>query len=178
MYGFRKVAARVRAATLWVAMIVSGCAGQSIHDLNLDPVVISLDALPKLCERIDTPRTTRYYELASPSQFWPTYEAKLEGVTFLIGVDEARGPRRGDRKVHYIATYESQFRTPEGASVGLTPAQLGELTNEQLRCETGWACFVALPSGWSAAFAESYPPTQSPTKVKWFFKRQHGCPAA
>lgn len=139
-----------------LALCLSVFVPLSIHgaDKPMPPLtrpVLSLRSVPELCELIRVPKSSPMLELASPSQFWPSYALNLEGIIYSIGVDTGISLPEGDNRVRYVATSTPEFRTPEGVGVGFTVQQLKSVTSAKPRCETGWACFVPLPSGWNAA---------------------------
>jgi hypothetical protein len=108
--------------------------------------------------------------LSSPSQFYPSYDLCINGISFDVGVDE-----RGT--VVYVATQDSSFATPEGAKVGITLAEVLALTSGTVVTEQGWGHYVVLPSGWNVGFAEGSGLTDGAllpgSRARWLFAKHH-----
>jgi hypothetical protein len=121
--------------------------------------------LPRLCEKVD-PLSAGEAVLVQSAQIWPSYDLVVDGVTYTIAVS------RPESEVRYIATSDPGFQTDEGFTID---SVLGEILNapSRLQHEPGWGYYVDLPSGWSAGFDFSKPPTEG-TTVGWFFQRRSG----
>jgi hypothetical protein len=129
------------------------------------PVMIALKEAPRLCDRVKPTKKTNISLASSPSQFWPSYDARVGNVTFSIGIDASQ-------LIQYIQTTSSEFRTPDGVDFGWTYERLRTTFKNDAICETGWACFVELPSGWKAAVGGMTSGSVQPAdKVGLFFLR-------
>ena len=106
--------------------------------------------------------------LVSPSQFLPSKEFNENGQAFVLGFDALK-------RVAFIETTDTSFRSPEGLTVGSTRHQVEKAGALPAVLEAGWAHYMELPSGWSAVFespkrADSRRIPRN-ARVLWFFKR-------
>ena len=140
------------------------------------PPPILLSSLPVLCEVVDPEIRSETMTLSSSGQFLPHYVTTIDDIEFSLGLDSL------DR-IRFLATDDSSFVTPDQVQVGWTRETLELEFKAEVTCERGWACFLALPSGWHAAFrvadeitsgkAIAYR-TRMPSEedaVTWFFRR-------
>jgi hypothetical protein len=138
------------AAVILCSALATACASSRPFWDCVTPL-IQVSALPQLGETLADPGPTCTRELVSPSQMWPSYDADVDGVRYTLGVD-------GERRVHYVATHDRAFRTPEGWKTG-------DLAPEgTVRREAGWGDFVALASGWNAFIGND-------GRIVFFFRR-------
>jgi hypothetical protein len=73
--------------------------------------------------------------------------------------------------IDYIESNDPNFKTSEGARVGMKCQELRKLCDENyVVYEKGWAKYVKLQSGWNAAFAFDKKVTKD-SKVLFLFKR-------
>ena len=137
----------------------------------------------------DTAKYSNALIMVNSSTFSPRYLLESDGITYHLGVSGdlifARVPYRlgvtvtgdpvknGDT-INYISTRDSDFKTQEGVRIGMTYQDLLDLGFGGLSSMPGWAQWVDLPSGWSAAFCEGSACTDvevSPSsKIKWLFR--------
>ena len=128
------------------------------------PPRIAVKALPKPCDilKVDVETSVRF--ASSPSQTWPSYEVEVGGIVYVLGVDK-------NKRVRFIHTIARQFRTPEGVEIGWTYDRLQKTFKREATCERGWACFVRLPSGWTASFMKFSGSVEPKETVGSFFQR-------
>lgn len=86
--------------------------------------------------------------LVSSSQFsYGVAEVLLRGVHYTLGVDR-------DQTVMYVSTEDQDFVSPEGVRIGQRYEDVRQVAASDLIRERGWAFYMALPSGWNAAFVQ------------------------
>lgn len=98
----------------------------------------------------------------------PAYEVEYNGLEFTVCAYE-------DMLIHHVSSNDTHFRTPEGIAVDESLKNVLEISKGKLVRERGWAFYVSLKSGWSAAFVQGESMTEgdlSPdAKVSFLFKR-------
>lgn len=79
-----------------------------------------------------------------------------------------------DGKVNYMATYDTNFVTPDYVKVSTTFKEIKELQKVEIGTLPGWGYFVHLKSGWNAAFCVDKTCTgrdlEDSDSVKWIYK--------
>ena len=165
----------MRCSSLVPACAISMVAVWSSQAIPQDlppPARILIEEVPALCEiiRVGTHSVSTWQVLSSPSQTWRAYKAEVRGIPFTVGVDDTN-------RVRFVTTPSHEFQTPEGVDHSWSYERLRKTFNKEARCETGWACFVELPSGWNARFAgfKMVPPVEMSSAIGSFFKRAEGC---
>jgi len=129
-----------------IAALLASCA--SLPSMFVEPP-IKVARLPELGEQLSDLPPTGIRTIASSSQTWRSYEAKVNGIAFTIGVDDWS-------RVHYIATSDESFTSPEGLHRGdVMLAAIKAAPNETVREESGWGTYIRLPSGWYAFIDDS-----------------------
>jgi hypothetical protein len=131
-------------------------------DVEAPPIEITY--VPTLCETVTPSTKSRVQLIVQSAQTWPSYQLVVGSARYVIGLEKNR--------VRYIGVSDPKFKTSEGLSVASTFAEVLQASPDKGSNEPGWAYFVPLRSGWSAAFKAS-----APTKaqlVSWFFKRCEG----
>ena len=123
--------------------------------------------LPSLCEKVQPPQGG-FQILVQAAQSWPAYILTHEGLSYTVGVSKP------ENEVRYIDTSDTRFRTSEGLSVTNTLADATRASSAPVQYETGWAYYVDLPSGWSAAFEPTESPPSEMRRIRWFFRRRTG----
>jgi len=146
-----------------------GWATQVVPQSGAHAVEVTLKANPAMCDRINPSNETSVYLASSPSQLWPSYDARVGKVRFTIGVDDSL-------RVVFIRPESPQFRSPEGVGPEWTYERLRSTFKKEGTCELGWDCFFELPSGWNAVFAMPLERTlgrgvEPGDKVSSFFRR-------
>jgi hypothetical protein len=115
----------------------------------------------------DTAAYQSNYIMTGPSQLWPRWVTRVDGIEYELGVDDSG-------YVKYIQALDTAFVTPEGLSVRNTLEDVRDFTEEEIVCYRGWLCYVRLPSGWKAVISElaldpeSWPPSE--IRIQFFFK--------
>jgi hypothetical protein len=98
-----------------------------------------------------------------------SYEVR-HGVHYTVATDSAK-------VIEYVSTSDPAFRTPEGLAAGDTLEKVLAAAKSEVVREPGWAFYVRLPSGWSAAFVQGQSMTEgelpASAGVCFFFKREH-----
>lgn len=140
---------RFAVVVLFLSALLPSCASRPFVDCVTPLITVS--AVPQLGETLANLEPTCTRTLVSPSQFWPSYDADVDGVRYTIGVDD-------DRRVRFVSTSDRAFVAPESLKVG-DPAPAGTIHREP-----GWGDFVSLASGWNAF-------TGNDGRIVFFFRR-------
>jgi hypothetical protein len=111
------------------------------------PPELELDHLPRLCERIDGAPDSKFRLPLPGAEEWPVYRVLWEAREFRVALDPEA------HRVRILSAEDPEFRTPAGIHLGSTLREVREKAAEEVRCGSGWNCFAALPSGWSAGFS-------------------------
>ncbi len=168
--------------TLASVVAIQGASPDSKYEPR-EPPAIQLSSVPELCEVVNPEIASETVTLSSSAQFRPLYVTTIGGIEYSLGLDDLN-------RVRYIAVDDPLFVTTDGVKAGWTRGQLESEFEVEIRCEPGWACFLALPSGWHAAFrvfdkitigeAVDYR-TRAPSEddaAVWFFQRGACGPSA
>ncbi|MCB1036833.1 MAG: hypothetical protein KDD47_23610 [Acidobacteria bacterium] len=116
--------------------------------------------------------------MESAASFAPAYSLHLEGVAYSVVAG------RQSEELTFIVTTDTAFLTPEGAAIGQEFQTLLADHGGELRQETGWACYLCLPSGWAAGLPVLSDDTKwipcedhklDDAEISWFFKRAGTC---
>jgi hypothetical protein len=79
-------------------------------------------------------------------QSWPAYRVVFHDVEYTAGVDPLR-------RIRFIETTDSRFRTREGLRIGATLGEVLAAGGREPVYEAGWGRWSLLQSGWCAFFA-------------------------
>jgi hypothetical protein len=126
-----------------------------------DPPRLSLSQPPVLCQALTPTQASRHVIFGGIGS-WPAYRVETPSVSYEVGVHESQ--------VRYVQTADKRFRTPENLRVGSSLAEVRRLVREDVTYDPGWAYWVRLPSGWSAALSPDKKPGDR-AKIRWFFMR-------
>ncbi len=106
--------------------------------------------------------------LVSSAQLLPYTKTMIDNCNFSLVTN--------NKDTIYLCTYDKNFKTPEGYSVGFKFSDLSKEIKTNLTKEPGWGYYFKLPSGWSLGFCEGNSCTENYPKknsfVKWIFKRK------
>jgi hypothetical protein len=145
-------------AAVALLVVVDGAAGWDVPN----PPRLPLSQVPAVCERIAPPPASRHVLRTGSGGAWPAYVVETSGGNYEVGVRRAQ--------VHYVQTADKRFRTPENLRVGSSLADVRRVVREDVTYDPGWAYWVRLPSGWSAALSPDKKPGDH-AKIRWFFMR-------
>ena len=109
------------------------------------PSAPAFGAPPELRTRIPKTATKLGQIMTSPGQTREHYLLTTDGITWDVGASP-------DGRAAFVGTRSSNFRTPEGLSVGTRYSVLRARGMKQATAFPGFAWIVELPSGWRAAF--------------------------
>jgi hypothetical protein len=86
------------------------------------------------------------FVVGGAQQSWPAYRVVFHDVEYTAGVDPSR-------RIRFIETTASNFRTREGLRVGATLGDVLAAGGRAPVYEAGWGRWSLLQSGWCAFFA-------------------------
>ena len=142
------------------------------------PSTLHLDAPPEIGSNLPCVKESRCLLMTSPASLDASYTVEAQGINFDVAV------RGSEATVVFVSVSDPSFRTPEGYRVGTPLLDITNGAGHELVQETGWACFVPLPSGWNAAlpltdsslrnglWVECAEQAESIPQIAWFFKRR------
>jgi len=111
------------------------------------PPELESDHMPALCERMDGAPASKFRLPQAGAEDWPVYRTFWEDREFRIALHPET------HRVRIVSAKDAGFRTPEGIGLGSKLKEAREKSGGEVLCATGWTCFLALPSGWSAGFS-------------------------
>jgi hypothetical protein len=134
---------------------------------------IKLKVMPELNAKLPVKRREIKYPtslmMTASGGIKPSFEAEFEGIEFTVCTDYK------SKRISFISTSDERFETSEGIAVNDTLQRVLETSQGELIKERGWAFFVKLKSGWSAAFVQGQEATEGElppeAKVAFLFKR-------
>jgi hypothetical protein len=126
------------------------------------PPRLSLSEPPVPCQPLTPPEGSRHVIFGGGGS-WPAYVVETDSGNYEVGVHLSR--------VRYVQTADKRFHTPERLRVGSRLSDVRRIVRQDLSYDPGWGYYVALPSGWSAAFAPSRKRPGRRAKIAWFFMR-------
>jgi hypothetical protein len=127
-----------------------------------------LRSQPELGMKLPFNRRLTTLLMTGSARLEPAYDVEHHGLEFTVC------PYR-DMLIHYVSTNDPRFITSEGIAVGESLKRVLEISKGELITESGWAFYVSLKSGWSAAFVQGESMTEGEllpdAKVNFLFKR-------
>jgi hypothetical protein len=137
-------------AVLLCSLLLPACAGRPQLEAGCATAPLALSQIPQLGDLLSSPGPTCTRILSSSAQTWPSYEAKVNGIAFTIGIDH-------DARVRYISTRDHSFASPEGLHAGDPAATATKAaSNATIMDERGWGHYILLPSGWYALLEDTF----------------------
>lgn len=162
-----------------IVLILAAILGCTHLRLDPDcPEAVYLDAPPEIDQVLPADEQSTCLTMTSSASLDPAYTVEAGGLTFTAATGYS------DRTIIFVAVSDPAFRTPEGYRVGTQLQTIIRETGSELKQESGWACFVTLPSGWNAALpltegsleqgvlVDCSDQSALSQEIGWFFKRR------
>lgn len=137
---------------------------------SIDYEIMTLDKLPQRGDILpDSIRITSQnrMQMVNSSTISQATAIDFKGYRFEIAWNS-------EGKVNYVATYDTNFVTPDNVKVSTTLSEIKKLQNVEIGTLPGWGYFINLESGWNVAFCVDKTCTGreigDTDSVKWIYK--------
>ncbi|MFZ1519299.1 MAG: hypothetical protein WAU11_11015 [Ignavibacteriaceae bacterium] len=145
--------------------ILFSCSTLKTENINGTMII---EELPQIKDDFYPTTDSVSYLMISPSQFSKTYNVNSKNIFYNIAINDFN-------KVIFISTEDKSFITPEKLMIGNSLSDVQSISKNEIVIENGWANYITLESGWSAAFVEGKSMTsrmlKEDSKISFFFKR-------